>query len=254
MNKSFANTYQYQSFGMTNQGCVRDHNEDAFLDAQEQGFWIVADGAGGHDSGEVASNLIVSQCAKLKKSPFFGSFTKKISQCLEQVNAELIKKSGGEQTRSLIASTVCVLVAQRNSVACLWSGDSRIYCFREGKLTQLTRDHNRVNEFIDAGFSVEDAEKYPMAQHLTAAVGVSAPLYLETQTLETKQNDLFLLCSDGLFKELTDDDIQAILSQTDKDLPQIAEELMDCALSRGATDNVTVLLVKAISKENADPV
>lgn len=243
MNKLLDSKFTYRSFGLTNQGRVRDHNEDAFLDSSNKGFWVVADGAGGHESGEVASNLIVSKLSEIKRVRFFGSFVRKITDCLQSVNQELIDKSGGEETRTLIASTVSVLIAQRTGVVCLWSGDSRIYRVRQQKLTQLTRDHNRVNEFIEAGFTPEAAEKYPMAQHLTAAVGVTSPLFTETQSFEVDQGDLFLLCSDGLFKELSDEDIEEIMQQDS--LKYIASDLMDLALSRGATDNVTVLLVKA---------
>lgn len=242
MNRLSVKPFSYQSFGITNQGCVRDHNEDAFLESSEKGFWVVADGAGGHQSGDVASNLIVNELGKLKRSRFFGSFVKKISDCLQDVNSTLIDKSGGEKTSTLIASTVCVLVAQRNNVVCLWSGDSRIYQLRKERLTQLTRDHNRVEEFIKAGFSPEEAEKYPLAQHLTAAVGVTTPLLTETQSFEVIEGDTYLLCSDGLFKELTDQDILEILQQDS--LKYAASDLIDLAMSRGATDNVTVLLVR----------
>ena len=243
MNKLSASQFDYQSFGITNQGCVRDHNEDAFLESSEEGFWVVADGAGGHQSGDVASNLIVDKLAKLNRSRFFGSFVKKIRDSLQKVNLELIDKSGGEETSALIASTVCVLIAQRSNVVCLWSGDSRIYLYREEKLTQLTRDHNRVDEFIKAGFTREEAEKYPMAQHLTSAVGVTSPLFTETQSSEVLDGDTYLICSDGLFKELTDKDISDVLKQ--QSLKYSASDLIDLAISRGATDNVTVLLVKA---------
>ena len=246
MNKLSDSRFTYQSHGITNQGCVRDHNEDAFLESSDNGLWVVADGAGGHQSGDVASNLIVEKLAKLKRNRFFGSFVKKISDCLQEVNSELIEKSGGEDSSSLIASTVCVLVTQRSNVVCLWSGDSRIYQLRHKNLTQITRDHNRVNEFIRAGFSREDADKNPLAQHLTAAVGVTSPLFTETQSIEVIDGDTYLLCSDGLFKELTDEDIEEILQQ--ESLKYAASDLLDLALTRGATDNVTVVLVKFCNK------
>ncbi len=242
MNRLLDKSFTYQSFGITNQGCVRDHNEDAFLEASEKGFWVVADGAGGHQSGDVASKLIVDELAKLKRSRFFGSFVNKIKNCLDNVNLALINKSGGEETNTLIASTVCVLTAQRNNIICLWSGDSRIYQLRNQRLTQLTRDHNRVAEFVKAGFSLEEAEAYPMAQHLTAAVGVTIPLLIETQSFEAIEGDTYLLCSDGLFKELNDEEIAEILNQDS--LKYAASDLIDLAISRGATDNVTVLIVR----------
>jgi len=242
MNRLSAKYLKYESIGITNQGCVRDHNEDAFLDCNDKGFWVVADGAGGHQSGDIASNLIVEELAKLTRSRFFGSFLRKIIKCLHDVNSSLINQSGGEETNTLIASTVCVLLAQRNNIVCLWSGDSRIYQLRRDRLTQLTRDHNRVDEFIKAGFTPEEAKKYPLAQHLTAAVGVTSPLVTETQSLEAIEGDTYLLCSDGLFKELTDQDIHDILKQDS--LKYAASDLIDLAISRGATDNVTVLLVR----------
>lgn len=243
MNKLSDSKFNYQSYGLTNQGCVRDHNEDAFLDSADKGFWVVADGAGGHESGEVASRLIVDTLSGIKRDRFFGSFVKKITDSLEKINKELIDRSGGEKTQTLIASTVCVLISQRANVICLWSGDSRIYRLRQNKLTQLTRDHNRVDEFIEAGFTKEAAEKFPMAQYLTSAVGVTSPLYTETQSIEVITEDTFLLCSDGLFKELLDKEIEEILQQSS--LENATSDLMSLALSRGATDNVTILLVKA---------
>lgn len=246
MNISLDSKFTYQSYGLTNQGCVRDHNEDAFLESCDNGFWVVADGAGGHESGDVASNLIIEKLSEIKRDRFFGSFVKKITDCLQKVNLELINRSGGEETRTLIASTVCVLIAQRSTVVCLWSGDSRIYQLRQQKLSQLTRDHNRINEFIEAGFTPEAAEKYPLAQHLTAAVGVTAPLYTESQSFEVREGDIFLLCSDGLFKELTDKDIEEILQQDS--LKYAASDLIDLAIARCASDNVTVVLVKVCEK------
>jgi serine/threonine protein phosphatase PrpC len=242
MNKLLESKFTYQSYGLTNRGCVRDHNEDAFLDSSDKGFWVVADGAGGHESGEVASKLIVDTLSRIERDRFFGSFVQKVTNNLQDVNHQLIDKSGGEETKTLIASTVCILIAQRSNVICLWSGDSRIYQQRGHKLTQLTRDHNRVDEFIEAGFTRDDAEKHPQAQYLTAAIGVTYPLFTETQRIEVMSEDIYLLCSDGLFKEVSDEEIEEILQQTS--LKYAASDLMDLSLSRGATDNVTILLVQ----------
>lgn len=241
MNILFSNKFDIQSYGLTDSGCVRDHNEDAFLDAGKEGFWVIADGAGGHEGGEVASKLIVDKLASIKRNRFFGRFVDKIKNGLQQANAELIKLSGGEETSRLIASTVCVLIIQKNRAVSLWSGDSRIYLQRNKRLSQITRDHNRIDEFLKAGFSQEEAEKSPLAQHLTTAVGVASPLFTETQNCEVKKGDIFLMCSDGLFKEVTDLEIESILQQ--KSPKEMATSLMDKALSRKASDNVTVLIV-----------
>jgi len=236
-----------QSFGLTDKGCTRQHNEDAFLDANEQGFWVIADGAGGHDKGDIASKLIIKRLAHIKKQPFLGLLVKKINHALRQVNEELIALSGGEESKSLIASTVCVLMIHKHRAMCLWAGDSRIYLLRDKQLSQLTRDHNRLDEFIAAGMSHEEAEGYPLAHYLTAAIGASSPLFTETQSCEVKQGDTFLLCSDGLFKEITDMEIASIMQQSKP--KKITKQLMNKALSRQASDNVTVLSVIATKND-----
>jgi serine/threonine protein phosphatase PrpC len=157
------------------------------------------------------------------------------------VNEELITLSGGEQSHSIIASTVCVLIIHKHRAMCLWSGDSRIYLLRDKQLSQLTRDHNRMDEFIETGMSREEAEKYPLAHYLTAAVGASSSLFTETQSCEVKKGDTFLLCSDGLFKDVTDHEIALIMQQTNP--KKITKQLMNKALSRQASDNVTVLSI-----------
>lgn len=241
MNILSSNKFDIQSFGLTNMGCIRDHNEDAFLDSGDNSFWVVADGAGGHEGGEIASNLIIDKLSLIRRRRFFGSAVNEIKESLQQVNSELIGLSGGEETNRLIASTVCVLMINKNRATYLWSGDSRIYLLRNNQLSQLTRDHNRVDAFIEAGMTHEEAVKAPLAQHLTNAVGVSSPLFIEVQNLEIKKHDIFLLCSDGLNKEVTDEEIQLIIQNKDPKI--IANSLMDKALSRNARDNITVLLV-----------
>lgn len=230
-----------QSFGLTDTGCVREHNEDAYLDANTQGFWVVADGAGGHQGGDIASSLIIERLSQIQKQPFLGLLVKKITHALQQVNQELIILSGGAQSKRIIASTVCVLITHKHRAICLWSGDSRIYLLRDKQLSQLTRDHNRIEAFVKAGMSQEEAEQYPLAHYLTAAIGSSSPLFTETQSCEVKQGDRFLLCSDGLFKDVTDNEIALIMQQ--KNPKKITKQLMNKALSRQASDNVTVLSV-----------
>ncbi len=234
--------YQYTSLGISDKGQVRDHNEDAFLDKNEQAIWVVADGAGGHESGEVASHMIVESLSKIEKKLILNQAAKDIKQRLSYVNSQLIRLSGGESSNQLIASTVCILVIRKNKCVCLWSGDSRIYLYRNKKLTLLTPDHNRADEFIAAGFTPEEVEKHPIAQQLTHAVGVEEPLFLDQQFCEVQENDLFLLCSDGIYKELTEREIEEYL-QEEKEVNASVRDLTNIAMKRGARDNITALLV-----------
>lgn len=235
-------THCYRSAGVTDKGCVRAHNEDAFLDLNQHAVWVVADGAGGHSSGDVASNMIVDQLANIKNKSALNEIADEVTHCLSAVNSELIHLSGGQSTKKLIASTVCILIIRQKKCLCLWAGDSRIYLYRHQKLTALTHDHNRVDEFVTAGFSEEEAEKMPMAQQLVNAIGVQEPLHLERCLYETKTDDVFLLCSDGLYKELTEQEIEAKL--TTKAIEANVQELLNSTLDRGARDNTTALLVR----------
>lgn len=239
--------YQYHSFGITDKGKHREHNEDAFLDLNAHTVWVVADGAGGHSSGEIASNMIITHLSKhlsaLTKNLALYEMAAEVKASLSHVNSELIQLSGGESTHDLIASTVCVLIIRNRKCLCLWAGDSRIYLYRRNKLTTLTHDHNRIAELMAAGFSEQEAEKYPISQQLTHAIGVEEPLYLEQQLYEIKSDDIFLLCSDGLYKELTEEEIETKL--TTIEMEQEALRLMNEALDKQARDNVTVLLVHA---------
>ena len=240
---NFRKKYQYLSFGISDQGKVRDHNEDAFLDKNQQAIWVVADGAGGHESGEVASNMIVEALANIAQIQPLHQAVNDITQRLSYVNSQLIRLSGGEDSKQLIASTVCILIIRKNKCLCLWSGDSRIYLYRNNSLRLLSRDHNRVDEFIAAGFDETALETHPVAQQLIHAIGVSEPLFLDKQLAEIQENDLFLLCSDGLYKELTEAEIAQYLTEK-RHVTKTVKGLMKQTLQRGARDNVTVLAVE----------
>lgn len=241
--------FTFTSSGVTDRGSVRDHNEDAFVCLDKQRMWVVADGAGGHAAGEVASNMIVDQLAIVKRPRFMGDFLHVIETCLNVVNEELITLSGGAATSKIIGSTVTVLVQHRNQMVCLWAGDSRIYLLRNNVLGALTHDHNRVDEFVDSGFTQEEAEKYPQAQHLTHAVGVESPLYLEKMTQECLADDVFLMCSDGLYNAVSHDAMRDILAKPNVSVKSCARQLIKTALDNGARDNVTALLVNVSSTE-----
>lgn len=240
---NFRKNYQYSSFGITDQGKVRDHNEDALLDKNQQAIWVVADGAGGHESGEVASTMIVEALAEIDQKHLLHRAAADVTQRLSYVNSQLIQLSGGENSQQIIASTVCVLIIRKNKCLCLWSGDSRIYLYRNKTLKLLSRDHNRVDEFIAAGFDEAELENHSVAQQLVHAIGVTEPLFLDKQLYEIQENDLFLLCSDGLYKELTEVEIAQYLTQK-TGVNKTVRSLINSALQRGARDNVTALAIE----------
>jgi protein phosphatase/serine/threonine-protein phosphatase Stp1 len=231
-----------RSCAATHAGTVRDHNEDSFVNRPDLGLWAVADGAGGHDSGEVASGMIA---AALEAIPPGLSPTELLAQVrgrLSDTHVALRATAAGRGPQAVIASTVVVLVVRDSHYACLWAGDSRAYRLRDGVLSQLTRDHSLVQELVEAGAITEaEAEGHPRANIITRAVGAGdAALELDKISDRLLPGDRFLLCSDGLCKTLDAVDIAHVLGTSADSSP---DRLIAAALARKATDNVTALAV-----------
>ena len=143
------------------------------------------------------------------------------------------------------------MVALDNYFALLWAGDSRAYRARNGSLTQLTRDHSQVEELVERGVILrEEAESHPAANVITRAVGATDQLYIDVDIDKAEPGDTFLLCSDGLYKHLNEEEIAELLRNDN--LSEACQSLIDLTLERGATDNVTLVVIKAELAENSD--
>jgi serine/threonine protein phosphatase PrpC len=233
----------WHSYGITHVGKKRKINQDALLNLPDKKLWVVADGMGGHKAGEVASAAIVNSLKALIPEPTIGSTVKKIVYELFKVNQRLLDLAAEGGDNQIIGSTVVILLACNQYCVYLWSGDSRIYLFREGKLKQISRDHNNGSRLLAEGFSIEEIQTNPIAQALTHAIGGEKKMYLEAQIQEIKNGDIFLLCSDGLNKEVNDTEIASILNTST--IEQSASQLIHRTLTLGARDNVTIVLVQA---------
>ncbi len=226
----------WTSIGVTHTGNIRDHNEDACLDLPEQGLWIAADGMGGHTAGDLASNLIIERFGSFTASPIIGHSKEQIHRILAAVNQELWLRAQ-QLGADIIGSTVAILFATDYHIASVWAGDSRIYRLRDGDFKQITRDHSEGAD-IDPGPNDSPDLAYPGA--VTQAIGALDELQVETEIREHRPGDTYLLCSDGLNKELSDQQIATILKTND--VKSAAEILMREALSRQGRDNTTVVL------------
>ena len=234
--------FTWKSAGATSKGNVRDHNEDAILDRGEIGLWAVADGMGGHNAGDLASRLIVEALADVNKSARFSAFVDDVDDRLIGVNAELIRRAAADANQQMSGSTVAMLLAfDRFCVAC-WAGDSRVYRYRDGGLKQISRDHSEVQEMVERGvLTAAAAEAHASANIVTRAVGGTDNLVLDLELRELRDRDRFLICSDGLYKELSDDDMRGALATPE---PRAAcEALMNRALAGACIDNVSVIVV-----------
>lgn len=226
----------------THVGLRRKLNEDALASLPERGLWVVADGMGGHDAGEVASAMVVEAIEALPDATGLDNLVGKAIGALEEVNRRLVElgNAGGEQRT--IGSTVVGLALGEAQFRCFWAGDSRAYRLRDGAIAQLTRDHSLVQDLVDAGMlTAGEAESHPNANVITRAVGAAPTLDVEVVRGETLPGDLFLIASDGLSRKVAEDEIAAALRAAPIELA--ADRLIDLVLERGAPDNVTLVIV-----------
>lgn len=227
------------SAGRTDVGKVRKLNEDALLLKPELGLWTVADGMGGHHAGEYASSAVVDALSQLAASGSIAELESQSVAALNAVNEQLFSGQG-----RLMGSTVVVLMSLDGQARLIWAGDSRAYRLRQGRLEQLTRDHSRIQVLIDQGkVSPSEAERHPEANIITRAVGVTAQLELDSQQLDVRDGDTYLLCSDGLYRYLTETQMKDALGHGNCE--QACDQLLALALSSPARDNITAIVVRA---------
>ena len=232
--------FSWASAGATDVGCVRQVNEDTFLDLPDSGLWVVADGMGGHAAGDYASNLIVEALTDVKPHDDGDEFLDDIERRLVEVNRRVFERS--HKTDRTIGSTVVVVLAFKSYFVALWAGDSRVYRRSASGLEQITRDHSQVEEMVAMGeLRREDAEHHPMSNVITRAVGGAKRLRLEARLQNVADYDRVLVCSDGLFKDLRHADLDRLLIEG---TPQEAcDRLIDEAKARGGGDNITAVVI-----------
>jgi protein phosphatase len=248
-----ASHFRWVSSARSDAGRVRDINEDACLDEPARGRWAVADGMGGHAVGDLASRLVIDGLGQL---PVATGITQGLTQARAQLlsaNQQLRDEAVRRQVQR-IGSTVVVLLACERFCGYLWAGDSRIYLCRQGQLRRLTRDHSHVEELRALGqLTDEEARNHPAHHIITRAVGATDTLDLDEDVIEVAEGDVFLLCSDGLSNELSDDEILATLAAAAPlDCRRVTDELVDMALARGGRDNITAVVVQAEDPHASD--
>ena len=236
-------SWQWVSAGETNVGNIRKINEDAILDLPQRGLWVVADGMGGHHAGDLASSSIVNALSQISFNDEQAQFVDVVEDCINSVNSELynLSKQGGGDT--VIGSTVVALVALDGYCVCIWAGDSRVYRLRNYELEQLTVDHSEVEELIAEGvLHRSEADGHPGENIITRAVGGAEKLNLEMKLVPLMHGDRYLLCSDGLYKDVTTEEIEKFMA--DGNVVDVSSNLLGCALSRRCADNVSVISIQ----------
>lgn len=229
---------QYRSAGMTHPGLARATNQDAFVDRAATSLWVVADGMGGHRDGDVASRMVCDAFAVYEPGATLEDSVDEARQRMSDVNHRLYAAAIRPIDPVQSGSTVVILLVRRSSCAVMWAGDSRVYRLREQQLTQLTRDHTWAAQLNLIEMEGEEAD-----HSITRAVGGEDILLLDVARDRVRAGDRFLLCSDGLTRELPAARIAQLLGTGDVQTSVTA--LIAATLTAGARDNVTVVVVEA---------
>lgn len=234
--------FTFETGAGSHTGVVRDHNEDSYLAKAESGVWVVADGMGGHEAGDFASQAIVNGIASIGRPASAPDLQARFMERLTRAHGAIIDKSR-ELGGATIGATLVALLAHDDLFACIWSGDSRIYLMRDGEYRQVTTDHTEVQELLNSGaITEEQAEHWPRKNVITRAIGVSQTPNTDETFGALQAGDVFLLCSDGLTEHVEDHEMADALTAHG---PQDACDLLiETTLSRGARDNVTVIVVR----------
>lgn len=238
-------TARYESAGWTITGKVRKHNEDAILLRDDLGLWVVADGMGGHSAGDYASAMIVERLGALTRSGSVFDFIEQIEDTLVQVNTDLVR-TAAERGVDIIGSTVVVLVHDEDFMLCGWVGDSRGYCFEQGHLRQITSDHVygvRREEITQFGHPPAAPRPEPGAGALTRAVGAEDELFVDWVVAGCRPGMQFVLCSDGINKEMSDAEIDAVCDRQ-RTAQSVTSALLELVQGRAARDNVSAVTVR----------
>jgi protein phosphatase len=232
----------FRSGAATHVGKVRQHNEDSFLVLSKSGVWAVADGMGGHAAGDVASRTVVEELGRISEPSSVSGLLASFEERVVAANDRL-KELSASRGWVTIGTTVAALLIYEEVFACVWAGDSRIYRARKSRIEQLSVDHTEVQQLVESGtITAEEARSWPGRNVITRAIGAEDSPELEMLHGTLEPGDAFVLCSDGLTNHVSDQEILAAVLRCS---PQAAcDDLIGLTLSRGASDNVTVVVVR----------
>ncbi|MCG8610378.1 MAG: protein phosphatase 2C domain-containing protein [Pseudomonadales bacterium] len=234
----------WRSVAVTNVGKVRQCNEDSVLDKPEGGLWVVADGMGGHEAGDVASQTIVHRLGELSPRAYISDYVDQVEDTLLKINQELIEYSQSNLNGLTVGSTVVCMLARANLGVVLWVGDSRLYRIRGDSLVQLTKDHSEVQRLVDEGvISQEQAEKSAFRNVLTRAMGAHEQVEIDINAFDIRKGDRFIICSDGLYNEVPETDLVSLCSS--KKIDKASEKLTDACLKTPARDNFSFIVIES---------
>ena len=245
---------------LTDTGKVRDHNEDAIAADQDIGLWVLADGMGGYNAGEVASGIAVKTIVDLVREACHREDRGEIEPGTGYMRQTIVLRDAVHRANKIINQTAqsqpqcegmgttlvaCLFYDDKVSVAHV--GDSRLYRMRSNRFEQITMDHSLLQELVDRGFySQEEAQRSTNRNYVTRALGVEGNVDVEVQEVEAEKDDYYLLCSDGLPDMVEDEDIHLTISTFNSNINTIGEQLIKLSNDNGGRDNISVVLVRVM--------
>lgn len=240
---------KWYSSSDTNVGIVREINEDSIMSNPEVGLWAVADGMGGYEAGNVASNMIVKSLEEVDSNPSISEMVDNIEDQLLDVNHRILEYAEIMLEGRTLGSTIVSLLLRGQVGVCMWVGDSRLYRLRNNVLEQISRDHSQVEELLQQGLiSESEVENHPESNVITRAIGTSEELYVDINVFSAQVGDTYLLCSDGLYNAVEKEDIIEQLSKYNTD--EAVKQLIVKSLENGANDNVSIIIAKGLTTKD----
>ena len=249
--------------GMTHVGCARDHNEDDFyLSEGDEALCIVADGMGGHRSGEVASAMAIRAIVdyyretlpddqsdydeKTVNGEVVDLNQERLTEALKIANQAVFEAAAGDEAFDGMGTTIVSAYFTEDGVYMAHIGDSRAYRYRDGELEQLTPDHSLANEYVRMGIlAKEDVEFFPYKNVITRACGLADQVEVDAAFEPVDPDDLYIFCSDGLTDMVSDNQLAELLRQ-DKNVERLCKRLVEQANENGGADNITVILARVV--------
>ncbi len=248
--------YKVQSIGLSDVGLVRHNNEDVWSQLPKKKFFIIADGMGGHQAGEIAAREAVQAiCETIESHIKLGSISLSVDEirtliveAIEEANAHVYRMSRRDAELRGMGTTLCCLFFHPKGLIYGHVGDSRIYRLRDNKLLQLTKDHSLLCELLDLGqINERQAKGFIYKNIITKAIGTEPSVQPSVRTSDVLDKDIYLMCTDGLSDLLSHEELEHLIKHAV--LRESAQLMVQAAKNKGGHDNITLIIVKVIEKD-----
>ena len=247
-----------QSASLTDPGRVRDHNEDCIESRPEIGLYVLADGMGGYNAGEVASGMATSlisdglqeawvpgEAARMSRDEAKAASERLLREQIGRANSAIFTTSQNNPECAGMGTTLVVCLYHDNFMTVAHIGDSRLYRLRGDSMEQVTRDHSLLQEQLDSGLITPEEAKLSQNKNLvTRALGIDPTVEPEVHVYETQKDDVYLLCSDGLSDMVEDEEIRLTLITLRQNPSLTVQQLVQAANDNGGRDNISAMLIR----------